>query len=311
MKKLLFSVALAATTVSPLAAREFLYKVGPFDRLQQLGDINVVYRSVPDSTGMARYVSETDFSDAIEITNSKGHLSIKEVAEHGLGEVPTIYVYSDYLSQVRNEGNSTVEAFLSASTPTFSARLIGNGRIICEGINAPEVSAAINTGNGNLVLRGKCDVAKFSLTGSGVIQADELDAQEVKCTVLGTGSIGCRADRTLDVRGVGTTKIYYRGNPTVKKVGGAQLSKIEECPDSDSTEEPAAQPQEPASVETVTTITVTEQEPTPATEAEETVTVTVTEEEEISTTSTEEGEGPTVVTEEELEESEDETESEI
>jgi len=306
MKKLLFSVALAATTVSPLAAREFLYKVGPFDRLQQLGDINVVYRSVPDSTGMARYVSETDFSDAIEITNSKGHLSIKEVAEHGLGEVPTIYVYSDYLSQVRNEGNSTVEAFLSASTPTFSARLIGNGRIICEGINAPEVSAAINTGNGNLVLRGKCDVAKFSLTGSGVIQADELDAQEVKCIVLGTGSIGCRADRTLDVRGVGTTKIYYRGNPTVKKVGGAQLSKIEECPDSDSTEEPAAQPQEPASVETVT------EEKTTAPGSEETETVvTVTEEEKTTTTVTEEEETPTVVTEEELEESEDETESDI
>ena len=297
---------MAATTVSPLAAREFLYKVGPFDRLQQLGDINVVYRSVPDSTGMARYVSETDFSDAIEITNSKGHLSIKEVAEHGLGEVPTIYVYSDYLSQVRNEGNSTVEAFLSASTPTFSARLIGNGRIICEGINAPEVSAAINTGNGNLVLRGKCDVAKFSLTGSGVIQADELDAQEVKCIVLGTGSIGCRADRTLDVRGVGTTKIYYRGNPTVKKVGGAQLSKIEECPDSDSTEEPAAQPQEPASVETVT------EEKTTAPGSEETETVvTVTEEEKTTTTVTEEEETPTVVTEEELEESEDETESDI
>lgn len=306
MKKLLFSVALAATTVSPLAAREFLYKVGPFDRLQQLGDINVVYRSVPDSTGMARYVSETDFSDAIEITNSKGHLSIKEVAEHGLGEVPTIYVYSDYLSQVRNEGNSTVEAFLSASTPTFSARLIGNGRIICEGINAPEVSTAINTGNGNLVLRGKCDVAKFSLTGSGVIQADELDAQEVKCTVLGTGSIGCRADRTLDVRGVGTTKIYYRGNPTVKKVGGAQLSKIEECPDSDSTEAPSAQPQEPASVETVT------EEKTTAPGSEETETVvTVTEEEKTTTTVTEEEETPTVVTEEELEESEDETESDI
>lgn len=283
MKKLILLAAAIAMAVSPLAAREFLYHVGPFDRLQQLGDINVVYRSVPDSAGMARYDSERDFSDAIEITNSKGRLSIKEMSGHELGDVPTIYVYSDYLSQIRNEGNSTVEAFLSASTPTLSVKLIGNGRVICEGVNAPEVSASITTGNGNLVLRGKCDLAKFNLTGAGVIQADQLDAQEVKCTVLGTGSIGCWAEKILDVRGVGTTKIYYRGNPTVKKVGGAQLSQITESPEADDAEE-------------ATAVSVESEEP-----ATETV------EEEVA--APEESEAPTVVSEESEEEVENETES--
>jgi hypothetical protein len=212
--------------------REITYEVGPFDKLSQMGDVNVVYRSVPDSVGIVRYESDTDFSDALEISNNKGKLTIKELSGHGLGQVPTIHVYSDYISQVRSEGNSTVIAELSASTPTLSVRLVGNGRIVCENVSSPEVKASISTGNGDIVLRGKCTQASFDLAGTGVIQADGLEAQSVKCTVLGTGSIGCWAVDNLDVRGIGTTKIYYRGEPKVKKVGGARLSPIYEEPQS-------------------------------------------------------------------------------
>lgn len=216
-------LALASLTA---IAGEMTYEVGPFDKLSLMGDINIVYRSVPDSVGYAVYHSDSDFSDAIQISNSKGKLSVKEAPDHGLGQVPTIYVYSDYLSQIRNEGNATVVAELSASTPTLSVRLVGNGRIVCENVKSPDVKASISTGNGDIILRGKCRRASFDLAGTGVIQADGLEAKTVKCSVLGTGSIGCFPVENLDVRGIGTTKIYYRGEPKVKKVGGARLYPI-------------------------------------------------------------------------------------
>lgn len=208
-------------------AREYVYEVGTFDRISQLGNINVVYRNVPDSIGLVCYYSDTDFSDAIEITNNKGKLNIRETNNHDLGKIPTLYVYSPYLTHISNEGKSTLEAYLSITTPTLSINLIGNGTIVCEGISAPEVNASLTTGNGTIVLRGNTDWANYKLMGTGLIQADGLEAKNVKCSALGTGSIGCWAVDNLDIRGMGTTKIYYLGNPTITKKGGSTLTPMQ------------------------------------------------------------------------------------
>lgn len=219
-------MALIAVAVGFGQARETVYRVGPFDRISQLGNINIVYRAVEDSIGLAVYRSDRDYSDAIEISNTKGKLNVREVKQHSPEEMPVLYVYSDYITQITNEGNATIEADMSITTPTLSLNLVGNGSIICHGVSATEVTASLNTGNGTIVIEGRCEDADFKFTGTGVIQADELRAESVKCYTLGTGSIGCWAVKNLDVRGVGTTKIYYKGNPTVKKVGGANLSPI-------------------------------------------------------------------------------------
>lgn len=225
MKSLLLATLMLSSCMA-LSAREYLYDVGPFDQLSVLGNINVIYKSVPDSVGKALYDSNTDFSSALEISNNNGKLQIKEISEHNLGNLPTLHVYSAYLSNVKNEGKGTSEIFLSNPTPTFSARLVGNGRIICDGVNSTNVKATLATGNGSVIVRGKCTEAKYELMGTGLIQADGLTAKSVKCTSIGTGSIGCNATETLDVRGIGTTKIYYLGEPKIKKTGGASLHPI-------------------------------------------------------------------------------------
>lgn len=240
MKNLLSILLTALFVTAGAQARVTVYNVGQFDRLSQSGNINIIYRSVPDSTGLAVYDSDIDFSDAIEITNTKGKLAIKEVPGHELGEVPPLRVYSDYLSQIKSEGNAVVEAYISTGTPTLSLSLVGNGRIICDGINSTDVNAAIITGNGTIVARGKCNAANFKLTGTGLIQADGLESQSVHCTTIGTGSIGCWPIKNLDVRGVGTTKVYYRGEPKIKKVGGAKImpmTTLDNQEDSDESEE--------------------------------------------------------------------------
>lgn len=227
MKRILWLAATLWVAASALASTGYVYDVGPFDKVSQLGNINVVYRNVPDSIGLACYYSDTDFSGAIEINNTKGKLNIREVKSHDLGDVPTIYVYAPYLTAITNEGDAVIEAELSVTTPTLSVNMIGNGKIVCEGITSPEVSAALTTGHGTIVLRGECEEASFKLTGTGLIQADGLRAEEVKCTAVGTGSIGCWAVNRLDVRGMGSTKIYYVGNPEIKKFGGASISPME------------------------------------------------------------------------------------
>lgn len=224
IKSFLLSAAIALCL--PISARIVTYDVGPFDKISQLGNINVVYSNNPDSVGMAFYESDKNCSDAIEITNSKGRLNIKELPGHQFSKLPTLHVYSEYVSSIKNEGTSTITAFLSSVTPGFSVNLIGNGKIICNDINSTQVKASLTTGNGTIVLRGRCTDANFKLTGTGIIQADGLAARNVKCMALGTGTIGCNASDNLDVRAVGATKIFYTGNPKIRKTGVATLKQL-------------------------------------------------------------------------------------
>ena len=208
-------------------AEDVFYKTGPFDHLSVRGDVNVVYRCVPDSTGIARY-DDTGFPDEpFEVTSNKGKVMIKVDPKLPAGTVlPTIYIYSDFLIGVVNEGSGDMTLHLTAATPTFSARLIGNGRITAHNVNSNDVMASMPTGNGQITLDGKCRQADFKMVATGTIQADRLEAVEVECKVMGTGTIGCWAEKRLDVRGIGTTKIYYKGDPAVKKVGGAKLYRL-------------------------------------------------------------------------------------
>lgn len=228
MKKLCIFLACVASIAFLSSARQHLYDVGPFDKISQRGGLNIVYRACPDSVGMVVYDSDVDFSEALEVSNNKGSLMIKEVVEHGMGTVPTLYIYSDYVTQIKSEGDGTIYADMPASVPTFTASLLGNGKIVCNDINTSHLKASVTAGNGSVVLRGTCKNATYRLASAGVIQADELKANTVKCDVAGTGSIGCYPVESLDVRGIGTTKVYYVGNPTIKKVGGCKILPINE-----------------------------------------------------------------------------------
>lgn len=231
MKKLSGLLAAALFSLSPAMAETYELNAGPFDNLNVHGDFNVVYRSVPDSAGYVVYESPVDINDMLDIRINKGKLSIKKTnVDDTFAKIPTIYVYSDFLQNVTSEGGGQTVIGHSAVVPSFTAKLIGNGKIVINDVNTTNFKASIDTGNGTIAAHGKCTKASFRLTGSGVIQADNLEANEVNCTVLGTGTIGCYPLDVLDVRGLGTTKVYYYGAPTVKKVGAATLVQLKGTP---------------------------------------------------------------------------------
>ncbi|MCM1370128.1 MAG: DUF2807 domain-containing protein [Candidatus Amulumruptor caecigallinarius] len=228
-KKIYSFIALLAVATSTVFAEIVEYRTGPFDKLSVRGDINVVYRNLPDSVGYARYESDRNLDSAIELSASGGKLTIKEVmTDNHTKPLPTIYVYSDFLVSATNDGNATLLLEPGVASPKLSVKLVGNGRIICENVNSTQFSAGIETGAGTIVARGNCHKANFTLMGTGVIQADNLNAVDVNCKVVGTGTIGCRPQSNLNVKGIGTTKIFYYGTPVIKKMGGARIEHLEE-----------------------------------------------------------------------------------
>lgn len=207
---------------------KYTLETGAFEKIKVTTNINVVYRCNPDSTGMAWYDGRPGMDDIFYLDIKKdGTLKIQLTdAYWGKPDLPTLHVYSDYLSSVENSSdlNLTVENLVPGAS--FSANQIGNGSIIVEGIKFNNVSAAVTTGNGSVTLSGSCVNANFRMVGAGLISADRLQALNVKCTILGTGSIGCWPIDNLTVKGLGSTKIYYKGKPNIKKTGGGKLYEL-------------------------------------------------------------------------------------
>lgn len=228
MKKLIIvCLALVASVCVMAQSRTYRLEIGRFDKVKITDNVNVVYKSAPDSTGIAVFEGRQEFANAFIFTNSKGKLLIQVNTEDvNNPELPVLYIYSDYLTDIENSSEFTATVNNTVSVPSFSAKQIGNGKIVARDLNAGEVNAHLATGKGVISLAGSCDRATYKMVGTGLIEAGDLKALEVKCSILGTGDIICWPEKKLDVRGIGTTNIYYKGNPEIKKVGGGKLKPI-------------------------------------------------------------------------------------
>ncbi len=109
-----------------------------------------------------------------------------------------------------------------AACAEFKVTQVGNGSVRVENVKANKVIAGVATGNGSVNVSGTCKEAVLKMVGTGTISADRLEADAVQC------KISQRFDRMLalqklNVKGIGSTKVYYKGDPQVKKSGGGKL----------------------------------------------------------------------------------------
>lgn len=203
---------------------DYVFKVGNFDKISVNDLVDVVYTCHPDSAGYAAYRGEEDFCDSFIFTNTNGKLRIQVTTEDaGKKGLPVIHLYSDFLSSAENTSDGTLRIESPAPCPEFSAKQEGNGTVIVENVIASKVNGSLYTGMGTVIISGNSHSANFKMLGTGTIQADRLKSDDVTCRILGSGSIGCWPAATLCVRGIGSTKIYYKGSPEISKKGGGKL----------------------------------------------------------------------------------------
>lgn len=225
-----FTIILAIALPAIGQKKTYRLNVGRFDKVNITDNVNVVYKTVADSIGMAVFTGEEQFADAfIFSNNSKGKLTIQvNTDDVNNPDLPTLYIYSDFLTSVENSSNLRATIHHSIPVPAFSVKQIGNGEIIATGVNATNVQADIATGKGTVKISGKCCEATYKMIGTGNIEASEMEATSVKCVILGTGDIYCWPTKELSTKGIGSTKIFYKGSPEITKKGGGHLEKIDE-----------------------------------------------------------------------------------
>ncbi len=232
---LLFSV-LAVFGLSAQKTGHYVVKIEDFTQLKVIDGVNVIYKSSVDSAGLAVFDAADNVASLLVFSPNKGKLTIQyDVRNEKYKDLPTITVYSKFITSIENHSDSLIRVINANPSPEFKLKVMGNGRIIARDIVVNKLSANITTGRGMIIATGQCDEANLTNLGAGQIQADMLKAGDVKCKLGGTGVIGCYAVNHLDVIGVGTGKIYYRGTPKSidKNTIKTQVLQLEEDEDED------------------------------------------------------------------------------
>ncbi len=215
-KTIVLSLALLAA-VSAASAQKSLYKldVGDFSELKVTDGINVEYNCSTDSAGWAYFECDPATAQMLMFTNKKNSLQI-QVASDGakVENLPTIKVYSMTLQKVENSGDSMVRVERTLPVRDFKASIVGNGTLVVADIKTHKAEFAIRTGNGHLVANGSTREANLRNVGTGKLEASGLQAEVVKCNILGTGPIDCNASVSLTITGAGSGKVYYGGTPS-------------------------------------------------------------------------------------------------
>jgi hypothetical protein len=221
MKKYIFAMLLCALGFAAKAQqaelKQYKLDVKDFAELQVVDGINVVYECSADSAGYATFETTDNKVSMILFSNDKNTLKIELQTDGAVvADLPTVTVRSKFLSKVENSGDSTIYVNSPAPSGEIKFRVIGNGSIIAKGLHATNVEGKLDTGRGHLVLQGVTQWAKLRTVGSGCIEAGELKADKGNFLIGGTGSIDCNVTGELNVKGLGSGKVYCKGTPTVK-----------------------------------------------------------------------------------------------
>ncbi len=223
MKSIILTLSLLFSCAVSAMADEICHferNIGEFYELKVMDGINVDYECNPQKAGLVEFEAENSMAPSIVFEPSKDKLTIKLANRNQkYTNLPRVKVYSTYLNSVRNEGDSTVRILSVADCPKFKALLVGNGTLVVRNVHCNSLNASIMTGHGVLVVYGQAKTAELAITGTGSIQADELEATEATCKVRGTGVIACYATELLKASGLGSGSVMYRGTPQVKKTG--------------------------------------------------------------------------------------------
>ncbi len=123
--------------------------------------------------------------------------------------------------------SSTLGLVAEVTTPQLWALAIsGAGHLIASNINSTNLLLRI-TGTGKIQAKGTTQRLESKISGSGNIDAEELEARFAEITIIGAGNIRVHVSDELTVKIVGAGNVQYAGNPkSVRKtVTGAGVVK--------------------------------------------------------------------------------------
>jgi hypothetical protein len=141
--------------------------------------------------------------------------SVVVKADDNLLDRVTTEVRSGQLVIANTPGGFTTKSPMSVEigVPTMDALMLsGSGNIVVDGIEAESLKVTL-PGSGTLTGSGTAKRLDVTVSGSGTMQLTQLVANDVRALVGGSGSIFITATNSLDASVTGSGAILYAGSP--------------------------------------------------------------------------------------------------
>lgn len=216
MNKIIFSFCIALFWLTCSAqVTDYIIDVEDFSKLVVVDDLRVEYIQSTDSAGKAVFRCAPEIAPNIMFSNRNKELRIQSAAdENTLTGMPLIRVYSKSLKFIENSGDSLVTTRTMAPVNKLTVRQIGNGSMDINGIHTDKLTAGVTAGSGTIILHGITEDATYKNIGTGVIEAQDVMAVDVKCKMLGPGPVYCHPSGKLKIIGAGSCRVVYFHTPT-------------------------------------------------------------------------------------------------
>jgi hypothetical protein len=157
----------------------------------------------------------------LKTTVENGTLKLHFDQNVSYSEDVKIRVVTPSLDELDLSSSGTMKVVSPWDGEKLRLQVSGSGDIEAPELNAASVEADIN-GSGTVSIGGKTGSLKADISGSGELFAENLRTQTADLDVSGSGTMKLHVDSLLKANISGSGEIFYSGEPTVNsKVSGS------------------------------------------------------------------------------------------
>jgi hypothetical protein len=202
--------------------------VGSFDAVESFGSFDVEVSTADEN--IVKVEADENLQPYIETYIDGSTLKIKTKSGYSLRprvRMKVIVAGPRFNSIVSNGSGNVNGQNRIVSPDELNLEVNGSGNIKME-VEADAVDAHI-AGSGNISLAGTAKKGENSIHGSGDIRAGNLQTEESKVEIAGSGNVEVYATSSLDVNIMGSGGVHYKGSAAVNShiAGSGSVKKID------------------------------------------------------------------------------------
>lgn len=169
--------------------------------------------------GDAYEVVLTDYENLMDahqlsVVDNKLLISTRAGVSYLNSKARVVITTPDPLNEVVLAGSGNI-LLLSEFNELDQLIILGSGNIKAGSDNRLTQVETVITGSGNIEVHGEVDKLKASISGSGSLFLNNLEAKNAECRISGSGSISVHVVEQLTAMIAGSGNIIYSGSPEI------------------------------------------------------------------------------------------------
>jgi Putative auto-transporter adhesin, head GIN domain len=216
------AIAWATCAAAEERVRETRTIAPPFSEVRLIGALDLQLTQ----SDAASLVIEADRGELSHVKSEvhEGVLTLRlddDGARRRLGffarhSAPRALLSAKAIDRLAVEGSGDVGAGAWTFPSAFELRVAGSGDVKFDHLAAEQLTCSI-AGSGNIELAGSTTGQDVRISGSGSYHAAHLKSQTASVSVVGSGDAELWAERVLEVRIAGSGEVRYYGSPALKQ----------------------------------------------------------------------------------------------